>query len=462
MQVYRKKVWLSIGLLLAIIAGIGFTVEERMKTRKFKGDEIVQLVKSGKSYLLLRNKKPYNINGAAVYDCTKLKQLKECGANSVRIYDTKNAKQILDSAYKLGLTVILGLKLGYAYKDLDYGSNEQVAAQLQTVKEEVLKYKDHPALLMWCIGNELSLFLDIDITAVFKHIRVWMAVNDIANMIHQVDPNHLTTTALQQGRNAMLFVSIYCNGIDVVSVNAFDPFGDIKKRINYYLYNKPYMITEFGAKAYWLMPKTEWFAFTEQSSRKKAQYIEEQYYNIKADSAICLGSYVFFWGYRYEYTPTLFSLFTDHGEPTECIDVIQKMWSGYFPLTRAPSIHSLKIHNKNDVENIYLERKKLYQATLVFDTASFKSLELRWEVRKDDIEYLDASYDSKIPKVVASDSISLSGIITKITIANSGDKSGQLEFDFITCKERGPYRLYIYLRNGYDKVATINGCFYVQ
>ena len=63
-----------------------------------------------------------------------------------------------------------------------------VKEQFERIKKEVLTLKDHPALLIWAIGNELNL----------RHTnpKVWDAVNDISKMIHEVDPNHLTTTTL--------------------------------------------------------------------------------------------------------------------------------------------------------------------------------------------------------------------------------------------------------------------------
>jgi hypothetical protein len=41
---------------------------------------------------------------------------------------------------------------------------------------------------MWDIGNELNLES--------HNPRVWDAVNEISKMIHQIDPNHPTTTSL--------------------------------------------------------------------------------------------------------------------------------------------------------------------------------------------------------------------------------------------------------------------------
>ena len=67
------------------------------------------------------------------------------------------------------------------------------AVPKEKLREEVLKYKDHPALLAWGIGNELNLQ--------YKNPKVWNAVNDIAKMIHEVDPlaDHLAQVTLEVG-----------------------------------------------------------------------------------------------------------------------------------------------------------------------------------------------------------------------------------------------------------------------
>ncbi len=52
----------------------------------------------------------------------------------------------------------------------------------EEMKARVVQWKDHPALSLWGIGNELS--------AGYKNRKVWSAVNEVARMIHQIDPNH--------------------------------------------------------------------------------------------------------------------------------------------------------------------------------------------------------------------------------------------------------------------------------
>ena len=95
---------------------------------------------------------------------------------------------MLDRALKNGLYVTMGLEMARERHGFNYDDPAAVAAQLAEVKAEVLKYKDHPALLLWGIGNELNLNA--------KNPKVWDAVNEISKMIHQVDTNHPTMTML--------------------------------------------------------------------------------------------------------------------------------------------------------------------------------------------------------------------------------------------------------------------------
>src|SRR5690606_12293825 len=108
--------------------------------------------------------------------------------NSIRTWGTRSAQEILDRAHELGMTVTLGLGVTGERHGFDYSDEEAVAAQLERVRLDVLRYKDHPALLIWAIGNELNLNA--------RNPAVWDAVNDISKMIHELDPNHLTTTTL--------------------------------------------------------------------------------------------------------------------------------------------------------------------------------------------------------------------------------------------------------------------------
>ena len=42
---------------------------------------------------------------------------------------------------------------------------------------------------MWCVGNEVDLF--------YKNFKVWDAIEGIAKMIQDIDPNHPTMTVTE-------------------------------------------------------------------------------------------------------------------------------------------------------------------------------------------------------------------------------------------------------------------------
>ena len=82
----------------------------------------------------------------------------------------------------------MGIEVARRRHGFDYNDEQAVKKQLERIKKEVISLKDHPALLIWAIGNELNLR--------FTRYKVWDAVNEISKMIHEIDPNHPTTTTL--------------------------------------------------------------------------------------------------------------------------------------------------------------------------------------------------------------------------------------------------------------------------
>ena len=69
----------------------------------------------------------------------------------------KNAESVLDAAHELGIKVMLGLWVQHERHGFDYNNIAKVNSQLERFRDEVIKYKDHPALLIWCVGNEYEL-----------------------------------------------------------------------------------------------------------------------------------------------------------------------------------------------------------------------------------------------------------------------------------------------------------------
>ena len=114
----------------------------------------VKIVHENGAFRLMRDGKPYFIKGAGG-DGSK-PGLQKLGANSFRTWGADNLGRQLDEAQKLGMTVTIGIWLGHTEHGFNYNDAKQVADQYEKAKEAILKYRSHPALLMWGIGNEME------------------------------------------------------------------------------------------------------------------------------------------------------------------------------------------------------------------------------------------------------------------------------------------------------------------
>ncbi len=89
----------------------------------------VRLIDS--SYKLFRDGKPYFIKGAG--GSGYLSRLAAYGGNSIRTWGTRNGQQILDSAHKYGLTVLMGLGVTPERHNFNYDDTAAVTKQFETI-----------------------------------------------------------------------------------------------------------------------------------------------------------------------------------------------------------------------------------------------------------------------------------------------------------------------------------------
>jgi hypothetical protein len=290
-------------------------------------------------FQLLRDGQPYFVRGAG--GSAFPDRIAAYGGNSIRIWGSKEGQRVLDSAHKYGLTVLMGLDVARERHGFDYNDTNAVRKQLERLRAEVLKYRNHPALLAWGIGNELNLR--------YQNPKVWDAVNAIAKMIHELDSNHPVCTVLA-GINKDLVTQLKerCTEIDFLSVNTYGDLAGLPQNIRNTGWTGAYMVTEWGPTGHWESLTTPWKSAIEETSSEKAAVYKSRYeYSVAKDKEHCLGSYVFLWGQKQERTPTWYGLFTEKGEESEVIDMMQYMWSGSWPENLAPHIYSLQVNNKN-------------------------------------------------------------------------------------------------------------------
>ena len=127
----------------------------------------VKVVEKDGHYQLHRDGKPYTVKGAGL-EFSDVGVFASHGGNSIRTWRTDNARftglEVLDNAAEHGVTVALCIEIGRERHGFDYDDEAAVAAQLEYARGEVMKYKHHPALLTWVIGNEANLLSLIHIS----------------------------------------------------------------------------------------------------------------------------------------------------------------------------------------------------------------------------------------------------------------------------------------------------------
>lgn len=410
---------------------------------KADGPVKVEILQTNGGYQLYVDHRPFYIRGAGLGSGDQAR-LAECGANSFRTWSTGgrqgSGRQILDRALTNGLYVTLGLEVARERQGFDYGDPLSVARQLDQLKQEVLKYKDHPALIIWAIGNELNLNAN--------NPRVWDAVNDISKMIHQVDPNHLTTTPLAGfNRQVVEEVKRRAPDLDLLSFQMYADIVNLPRYLRETGWNGPYMVTEWGATGHWEVRKTEWGAPIEDNSTVKADaYLRRFEAAIASDHKECVGSYVFLWGHKQERTPTWYGMFLDSGEATASVDVMQYIWTGKWPAIRSPRLEGARLDGKTADQNICLQPGRTYPARVQASDDSRLSLEYSWNV-------MEESTDLKTGGDFESRPRSLPDLIQT-------QRDGEVTLK--APEKPGAYRLFAYVSNRKGGAAHVNIPFEVK
>ena len=396
----------------------------------------VEIVATDSGYQLLRGGEPYSIKGAgmAVDD---IERFAAHGGNSIRNWTTNSRNQdtqeFLDKAYAHGVTVALCLPLQAERWGFDYDDADAVAVQLAALREEVLKYRDHPALLFWIIGNELN--------HSYSNAKVFDAVNDVAAMIHELDPNHPTTTATEGIRQETIDnIAARAPDLDFISFQLYGELFALPERIADLNFTRPFMVTEWGAIGYWEMDKTAWDAPVEMTSSEKAEVFMRGQRDILASlDGQLIGSYAFLWGQKQERTPTWFGMFTEDGEETEVVDVMHYSWTGSWPENRSPQVREITLNGGDSKSSVTLVSGGQVEARLKAVDPDGDALDYRWELKREsDATAVGGDHEERLSN--------LDGLIGSVNSKST----------LITVPEPGKYRLFAYAFDGNGHAAHAN------
>jgi len=377
----ENKIWTL--LLLVCFWTIG-----QIDAQSAQGAVRVEIRQGDQGWQLLRGGEPYYVKG--VGGSVHLDRAKAYGANSLRTWSAADAAKVLDDAHAKGMTVLFGLWVGQERQGFDYEDSKSVKAQLEQFTEVVKTYKDHPALLMWGIGNENDLF--------YNDFSVWNAINDIAKMIHEQDPNHPTMTV-----TAGLYVAEVqliqerAPHIDILGINTYGGLIGIDKQVRAFGWKKPYMI--------------------------------------------------FLWGQKQETTPTWYGIFLEDGSETEVVDVLEKVWSGSWPSNKSPKLESFTLNGKRPQQSIKVNRRQKSSVELQVTEPENETLTYRLEILPESTDIKSGGDKEDRPASLD-------------IVFNPSETDGT--FTFSAPKKAGPYRLFIYAYDANQNAAVANIPFYVN
>ena len=379
-------------------------------------------------FRLLRDGKPFLVKG--VGGDTRLAELKAAGANSIRTWSVDNLGRLLDEAQKHDLMVTAGLWLGHPRHGFNYQNQEAVLKQLEEKIAAVEKYKDHPALLIWGVGNEAE--------GEGTDPSVWYAINHVAREIKRIDPKHPTMTVIAElGENSSKVLSLekFCPHIDIVGINSYGGIETVGKRYREAGGTRPYIITEHGPIGPWEVGKTPWGSPFEWTSTEKAEFYAKGYdANVSKQKGLCLGTYAFLWGNKQETTATWFGMLLPDGTRTGAVDAMTSVWTGSLPENQCPRIESLKLKGP-----ARMEPGESVTAVLSANDPESDKLTIKWVLRSDSAT-IGAGGDPQEAESTIKNALKVNGNEATVTIEEGG----------------GGYRLFAYVFDGQGGAAVAN------
>jgi len=365
------------------------------------------------------------------------------GGNSIRNWNTMQPEQdtlaLLDKAHAHGVTVALGLAMTPERHGFDYDDPGAVAAQLEIMRGEALKYRSHPALLMWVVGNEL----DHD----YENPRVYDAVNEVAKMIRELDPCHPTTTTTSGFKpdvNAEILTR--APALDILSFQMYGGLFVFPEQLAASGFEQPFMVTEWGTIGYWETQTTDWGAPVELHSSDKADtFVRAHREILEPLDGQLIGSYAFYWGQKQERTPTWFGMLTEDGNLTEAVHAMQYVWTGEWPENRAPRVAAMLLDGKGAAESVRLVADQTYEAEINVRDADSSTITYRWELKPESTATTGGGdYEGPIPN--------LAGYLSDPTAEKTN----------LSTPAPGKYRLFAYASDEQGHIAHANIPFLVE
>jgi hypothetical protein len=295
---------------------------------------------------------------------------------------------------------------------------------------------------MWALGNEPEIF-----TTREQRIPLWKAINKLALIVKELDPQHPVMTVLGDTyRTVLVEVDQYCPALDLVGLNAYVDMLTMPEDVAHQNWKRPYVVTEFGPRGHWQVEKTPWGLPIEDNSTAKAEFYLKAYRHAIENRPQCLGSYVFLWAQKQEKTHTWYGLFLPDGSRTGAIDAMTYLWSGHWPANRCPRLGPQGIESGLAPAGLkpgpaaYPAGSQIH-CHITAEDPDGDALGIHWDLRK------DVSGNPNVGGDFEEATAPIEGAVL-------GHEQGKARLQVPQIP--GNYRLFVYVYDGHGNAATAN------
>lgn len=386
--------------------------------------------------------RPHAIRGVGGF--AHLEQAAALGANTIRTWSVDqlegiiDGKNLLDRAQASGLMVVAGLWVLHPRHGHDYRDQAVLQRQRDEIRAVVRKHRQHPALLVWGLGNEMEMGEQA------ADSPLWPELERLARIIKEEDPDHPVLTVLAGGGKEKIGnLKAHCPSIDILGINSYGPAALVNTMLDDAGWEKAYMLTEFGPRGPWEILHMPWGAPVEpRSGDKVVDYVSAHRSALADVHGRCLGTFCFLWGNKQEATSTWFGMYLPTGEKTPAVDAMAYEFTGRWPANRSPQIHSFKSALAFD----RVPAGREFTATVETSDPEKDGLAYEWQVVPESTDRKSGGDREEAPPVVAG---CIRGPVgAKVTVR--------------TPDQPGAYRLFVFVRDGRGGGCTENLPFFVQ
>jgi beta-galactosidase len=219
--------------------------------------------------------------------------IRAMGVNTIRLHQEVKDTAFLDAAYEYGLYVIITITVSWGDNLATTAARDKVLAD---VTKYVSRWKDHPAILMWVVGNEINYWNKVTAKSDWYSL-----LNECARKAHEIEGAnyHPVATAEAEladlGEKANLSDDASMPDLDLWAIQTYRGatpgfavlFNEYKSKST-----KPFVITEFGCDAYNTRTQAEDEISQAETIRDELNTIHSHLSAQDTDEA-CIGACIF-------------------------------------------------------------------------------------------------------------------------------------------------------------------------